>query len=269
MPAAVSSRRPAVYLWEGGGFGVGPIQNYPDVHDHHAFQLAFMVTGAIRFRPSQDEAWQEFEAVVLSPNQPHAMEGEGLVAQLFVEPESLHGRWLRASYPEGIAAIPPERAHGLLPEFAECYERPFEGARVTALLERVVRAVCHGPPPLRRPDPRITRALAHIRGVDVAKLSLEEAAAGVFLSPSRFAHLFRQETGLPFRRYLLWRKLSRALVLIGQGQTFTAAAHRAGFADSAHLTRTFHQMFGLPPTAMLGQMDFYEITAPQELSGLG
>lgn len=228
-----------------------------------------MVTGVIRFRPTSAEPWQEYRAAVLSPNQPHAMQGEGLVAQLFVEPESTHGRWLKASYPAGLAAIPEDRVAAVLPEFAECYERPFDGARVTALLERVVRAVCHGPPPVRRPDPRITRALAHIRGVDVAKLSLEEAAAGVFLSPSRFAHLFRQETGLPFRRYLLWRKLSRALVLIGQGQTFTAAAHRAGFADSAHLTRTFHQMFGLPPTAMLGQMDFYEITAPQELSGLG
>lgn len=35
------------------------------------------------------------------------------------------------------------------------------------------------------------------------------------------------------------------------GRSWTAAAHEAGFADSAHLTRTFRRMFGIGPTALV------------------
>jgi AraC-like DNA-binding protein len=90
---------------------------------------------------------------------------------------------------------------------------------------------------------------------------LESAAATAFLSPSRFAHLFKQQLGLPFRRYLLWRKLTRAMLEIGREGKVTAAAHAADFADAAHLTRTFVQMFGIPPSVML-RGKFFEIPPP-------
>jgi AraC-like DNA-binding protein len=35
------------------------------------------------------------------------------------------------------------------------------------------------------------------------------------------------------------------------GESWTAAAHGAGFADSAHLTRTFKRMFGMNPAALV------------------
>jgi AraC-like DNA-binding protein len=109
-------------------------------------------------------------------------------------------------------------------------------------------------------------AHGHVEESEEFRAQLQEkVAAEVFLSPSRFAHLFAQEVGLPFRRYVLWRKLSRALQLIGRGQSLSSAAHGSGFSDSAHLTRTFHQMFGLAPTVMLGGGELYEIPAPFDL----
>jgi AraC-like DNA-binding protein len=35
------------------------------------------------------------------------------------------------------------------------------------------------------------------------------------------------------------------------GQSWTAAAHDAGFADSAHLSRTCRRMFGFAPAALV------------------
>ena len=90
----------------------------------------------------------------------------------------------------------------------------------------------------------------------------------MFLSPSRYAHLFTTEVGLPFRRYLLWRKLNRSMQAFGRGATLTDAAFEAGFADSAHLTRTFHQMFGIPPSVMM-RGEFFEIPSPFALPGRG
>jgi AraC-like DNA-binding protein len=62
--------------------------------------------------------------------------------------------------------------------------------------------------------------------------------------------LFVEQTGLPFRTYLLWLRLSRALEGAAAGAPLTQAAHEAGFADSAHFSRTFKRMFGIAPTAL-------------------
>ena len=91
----------------------------------------------------------------------------------------------------------------------------------------------------------------------------------LFRSSSRFAHVFSAEVGLPFRRYVLWRRLTRAMLAVGRGHTLTAAAHACGFADSAHFTRTCYQMFGQPPSFLLRASELYEIPAPFELPSTG
>ena len=55
------------------------------------------------------------------------------------------------------------------------------------------------------------------------------------------------------------------MLAVGRGSTFSAAAHTCGFADSAHLTRAFVQMFGTPPSTLMRLGEFYEIPAPFEL----
>jgi AraC-like DNA-binding protein len=114
-------------------------------------------------------------------------------------------------------------------------------------------------------DERVSHVLQLIRQNDATRIPLEDVAAMVFLSPSRFAHVFAEEVGLPFRRYVLWRKLTRAMLLISRGSSLSTAAHASGFADAAHMTRTFHQMFGMNPKALLGRGELYEIPAPFDL----
>src|SRR3979490_1469690 len=81
------------------------------------------------------------------------------------------------------------------------------------------------------------------------------------LSPSRFAHLFKNQMGLPFSRYMLWRKMTRAMLAIGSERTIAHAAHAADFADAAHLTRTFYQMVGMAPSLLM-RGTFAEIPSP-------
>ena len=50
------------------------------------------------------------------------------------------------------------------------------------------------------------------------------------------------------RRYLLWLRLQDAVRELAAGAPATDAAHAAGFADSAHLSRTFRRMFGITPS---------------------
>ena len=70
---------------------------------------------------------------------------------------------------------------------------------------------------------------------------------------------------LPFSRYMLWRKLTRAMVAIASEGTIAAAAHAADFADAAHLTRTFYQMLGMAPSVLM-RGTLAEIPSPFSVS---
>jgi len=82
-------------------------------------------------------------------------------------------------------------------------------------------------------------------------LRLRTIALESGLSPSRFRRVFAQEVGLPFRRYVLWRRLRLAVTELGAGADVTTAAHAAGFADLAHFSRTLKAMFGVTATQAL------------------
>lgn len=89
-----------------------------------------------------------------------------------------------------------------------------------------------------------------------------DAARAAGLSVSRFQHLFRESTGMPFRRYRLWRRMAVVMGVLATGGTLTTAAHEAGFSSSAHLSATFRAMFGLRPSdhiALGTTFDFPEI----------
>lgn len=100
-------------------------------------------------------------------------------------------------------------------------------------------------------DLRINQLIAQLDlclTVDCIKPSgwkASEVAAQLALSESRFLHLFSEEMGIAWRPYLLWRRMNCAIQAMVQGQSATQAAHLAGFSDSAHLSRTFRNNFGM------------------------
>lgn len=83
---------------------------------------------------------------------------------------------------------------------------------------------------------------------------LSAVAATAALSSSRFSHRFAAEVGIPFRRFVLWARIRRAVDEIARGSNLTAAAMAAGFSDAAHLTRSFHHTFGLSPSMLFSGM---------------
>ncbi|WP_212748369.1 helix-turn-helix domain-containing protein [Pseudoalteromonas phenolica] len=105
--------------------------------------------------------------------------------------------------------------------------------------------------PQTKVDARIARLLDklnHCIGKECVKPQQWRAvdiAAELNLSESRFLHLFKDTMQIPWRPYLLWRRLICALQTLQQGKTATEAAYIAGFSDSAHLSRTFKKQFGL------------------------
>lgn len=263
-PAVVweeKQRPPRWYLWEGGFFVVGQAGGEVPPHAHHAIQVFFATEGKAAIRAG-GEAWREARALIVRPDVEHSFNGQNAPgAMLFVDPESSEGAWLQTGLAADITFVPEARLEPCVSALRDFLERPLESLEVADLVRHCVRALCAGVPPSRGLDPRIASVLSTIRGSDDLRLSLEAAAERVHLSPGRFAHLFKEELGLPFRRYMLWRKVTRAMLAIGKERTLAAAAQRGDFADAAHLTRTFYQMFGIPPSVMM-RGDFFEIPSP-------
>jgi AraC family transcriptional regulator len=267
-PAAAAAPAPnrwaskaAWYLWDGGYLLIGRGEGIVPPHEHHAIQLVIGLDGEIEIRGKASE-WKRGHGAVVQPDVVHSYNPRGtLGALVFVDPESSEGIWLRTSLRDDITIVPGQRLSGCVAELKRFVDQPLESMEIQTLIKHCVQSVCTGAPPSRRLDARVTKVLATIQASDDLRMSIEDAAATAFLSPSRFAHLFKQQVGLPFRRYMLWRKLTRAMLMIGRGRTISTAAHEADFSDAAHLTRTFYQMFGLPPSVLM-RGEFFEIASP-------
>jgi AraC-like DNA-binding protein len=254
------------YMWDGGFLAMGEARGTVPPHAHHALQIAIPLAGRAALQ-LEDGPWREYAAVMVAPDRTHSFDGQGnLVAMLFIDPETTEGSWLLRTLGDGaVSDVPAERLEPCVASLRSIWEEPTDAVTTARVIDGIVRTLCTGPRPLRVLDPRIVRALEYVRSADAASLSLKQVAATAFLSTSRFAHLFKEQLGLPFRRYLLWRKLTRAMMMVVRGKTLSAAAHTAGFADSAHLTRTCYQMFGISPSHLIGRGEHIEIPAPFEL----
>lgn len=100
--------------------------------------------------------------------------------------------------------------------------------------------------PRRSIDPRISNMIGTIEPrLPLGTVRLGDVAAGTRLSVGRLRHLFASEIGMPFQRYILWRRLNAAFGALLAGANITEAAHAAGFADAAHFARTIKAMFGI------------------------
>jgi AraC-like DNA-binding protein len=131
------------------------------------------------------------------------------------------------------------------------FERGVEDAALGADARRAVSILVGLAPVTDLVDPRIEHSIAWLRERLAAPLSLADAAAVAHLSPSRFRHLFVAQTGVSFRGYLLWARVAQAMAAGMNGESWTAAAQGAGFADSAHFSRTCRRMFGIAPAMLV------------------
>jgi AraC-like DNA-binding protein len=94
----------------------------------------------------------------------------------------------------------------------------------------------------------ISAVLADLAEEPMARMSQAELAERLGLERTQALRLFKDSTGTTFRQFKRWTGLQHAARLIVAGALVRTAAMDAGFADTAHLTRTFKQCFGLTPS---------------------
>lgn len=200
------------------------------LHRHAAVQVIEVTTGAVTVR---DASGMERRAthVVIPTGAVHAMAPVGAAAGT-------------------ITYLDPTRrqavAHATLQR-----ERHADPASVATWVDQSLDTT---PDPLNATvavHPTLVAALQLATELIDGPLLLKDLSARVGLSPSRLGHLFADELGLTFPAWRRWIRLRGALGAVLEGADLTTAAHAAGFADSAHLSRACRAMFGLTPSEAL------------------
>lgn len=246
-----------IVVWEGGSLwvvdatpNVSPDPRRTDIHAHHAIQVTLGLGGW--FRLDTPEAQLRGEAIAVAADTAHRFEAEGLVAILFIEPESRLGRAVAKDLFAGkaLAAVPSAVVGAFGRLVVEAYRAKVRDDATLIQLGRDLLARMAGDTRGDAPDPRVRRMIAHANTQLEGRIGLADLAATAGLSAGRLSHLFVEQTGLPFRTYLLWLRLTRAVGGMAAGASLTQAAHDAGFADSAHFSRTFRRMFGVAPATL-------------------
>lgn len=241
-----------VLMWRWGSVWISRDTGRVPPHAHHAIQVTLAPEGSIRIRRTADASWRHCRGSIVMPDHPHEFDGCGeRLAMLFVEPESLAGRAMIARFGHApVSVIEDDQVLGRASTLLVGCSNDAGEARVIEEAQQLVDAIAGHvtlPAPL---DPRISAAVEWLRDRIESPVMLAQAASVAHLSPSRFRHLFIDQTGVSFRAYLLWARVSRAIGKGMAGASWTEAAQASGFADSAHLTRTCRRMFGIAPSML-------------------
>ena len=99
-------------------------------------------------------------------------------------------------------------------------------------------------------DRRIDLVIARIEAEPASSWDTPSLAALVNLSPSRFRHLFKQETGTSPAQYLKDVRLRKAEIMLRTSFfSVKQILKQVGLGSNAHFVHDFRKMFGMTPTA--------------------
>lgn len=249
----------SVFLWHERGLFLGRASGTSS-HAPHAVKICLAVHGSFRLRTNMDASWHECRATIVPPDQPHQIDGRGAQLALFyLLPETREGQQVLKSFSDATASAAAQSALlKLSPRLRSYLEHGCGGEEASDLCDEMVFHLTASTNPCEGLDSRVAHTLEYLRSALDRRVTSEEIAGAVSLSPSRIAHLFREQAGLPLRRYVLWLRLCAALEHMAVSESLTDAAHAVGFADSAHLSRTFRQMHGIAPSALFRHSRFIQ-----------
>jgi len=171
----------------------------------------------------------EGDIVVIRPGVEHWVEIDGRAKVLYFDGlEFPLGAAIAARVPHDVGALAIDAlasSSGAQEELRARFSRT--RARCPAAIARTITAIAHDP---------------------MVRMGQGELAERLRLGRTQALRAFKAATGMTFREFKRWTALCAATRQIAEGQLVRTAAMDAGFADTAHLTRTFRSAFGTTPT---------------------
>lgn len=224
-----------------------------EIHHHSAYQI--VLSNDMPFDSTIDGLKQEgIHGFLIKPHIAHFCVAEqGTLNVLNVEPYSAIGLELAGRFKADESYVvfkTPADSNAFFQTSSDAFE-------ISTVLEALLARI-----PTAAYDERVAKIVAYItENYFRADITPQTFVDIVFLSPSRLASLFKQQTGSSLSKYLLWTRLRQAiyLILTDDSRTLTDVAYDTGFYDLPQFNKYMYEMFGMPPKALKHNSDLIRI----------
>lgn len=233
------SKGSKIFITEGVALLLGIIYD-TEFHSHHAVQISIGMEKDFIVETDSQKVASRF--IILNSNFKHRLSGEnGIQVLLLVEPESDFGSVI-LKFLDNREYVTNEAGDILdsISSILHSNEISISQVIITIFNSLKINFENH-----TVTDPRISEIISVINHIAEKKISVKVLADKVSLSESRLQHLFKKNTGISFKYFLLWKRIIDGINIITSGRDFTFSSHEAGFSDSAHMSRAFKEMFGI------------------------
>jgi AraC-like DNA-binding protein len=244
-----------LFIWKGRSLYFGP-----SVHlDAHTYATVALHVGIYRpFRIKiANGAWQSCRCAIVPPGTLHELDFEGGVhGKLFFERDNSDFLYFKRRF-SCTGQLPISfQDEELIEQLRWIYESNPDKTIVKSCLDDLLG--CDDELNLIV-DPRVQAAIDLICNEPDCNFSKEYLANRANLSPSRFLHLFKQHTDVPYRRFRTWKRLRLALDSLNATDNITIAALDAGFSDATHFSHSFRETFGINPAYVFRGINRFEV----------
>jgi AraC-like DNA-binding protein len=233
-----------------GGIFVGKdIQS--DFHRHYA--VTVLISFGEPFGITTKELGQDFYTVaIIRKNAEYSLQGSihDYMAFIHIVPYSGIGINL-SDQTSPIRKLDSKPFQGVIKEIRDWFNSSDNNAESVEHLLQEVSLIPGSNQNNTLIDDRIMKSFDLITQSDNEKIPVSTVAREVSLSVSHFNRLFKKETGLTFRKFVLHSKLIKSIYAMYRQNNLTQASFIGGFSDQSHLSRTFKNNFGIKPSASL------------------
>lgn len=224
-----------------------------EIHHHSAYQI--VLSNDTPFNSTISGTFYErIHGFLIKPHVPHFCVAEkGTLNVLNIEPYSNVGLELASRFEENQDYI----VFDTPPETNSFFQTPKDSLDVTKIVDALLSKL-----PSTDYDGRVTKIVEYIKANYFEQnITPQTFADIVFLSPSRLASLFKEQTGSSLSKYLLWTRLRQAiyLTLSDKDRSLTDIAYDTGFYDLPQFNKYMYEMFGMPPKALKHNSDLIEV----------
>ena len=185
---------------------------------------------------------------LVRPYVPHSVESEHpSIICLVIEPETVEPLAM-----DGLAArICGAEAPAIAQRIRTAYETLRRQERRGGFTTQEFDQLSFGERlPDRNMDHRIRTAALMLNDFSGSKMTAADCAASVHLSPSRFLHLFKDQTGISFRAFRAWKRARHLLHFVNEDINLAHLAQDIGYPDSTHFSHSIRRFYGLQPRAI-------------------
>lgn len=203
-------------------------------HTHWATQITIALHD--EFVVETASASHVCQVAIIPAGTPHRLQ-QGHVVSIYIDPAS--------NFTDALFLQPPAR-NGLAVLKKSDLHPTFLRISADSNLESILINIQQNTQRQTGADPRLAQLLMQLNdAVAEAEYTRKQLATSLGLSPSRFSHWFKEQTGIPLRSYKKWLKLRIAIEALLRGVPAADAALIGGFNDQAHFSNSFSAAFGI------------------------